>query len=881
MAAPAPARIPVTEPPQPTKQPPARLLPPEPRPIVRSSRWLRVLLVAIALFLALDYGVSAFLRTGWLNARFTRRLEAAFGRPVEVSNYSFSLLEGPRLEANYITVGEDPRFGKEYFLRADQLAVGLRWSALLRGRVELGALSFTNPHLNLVHLPDGEWNLESWLPRPPGRLGAISAVNRGTARPERIEIAGGRIDFKSGGDKLPFALTDVEGGVEQVAPGSGSWRMDLRAQPFRAAVAVQQAGELRLTGIVGGTSSRLRPANLRLDWSDASLSDVLRLARGTDYGVRGLLAFQLAARTEGSGWRYTSRAELSQLHGWNSPPRADDPSANFIVDARWVPGKGRLELTRATIDTPDSKISATGGAEWSFDPRSSRIIPEGTQLELISPGVQLGDLLTWFRAFHPGVEDGVALSGRAGVDLTISGWPPRIENGAIATEGATLSGGGILDGLHLSHAVVEFSPRRITIPPATIATSNGAQFLHVQASVDRRAKSQSDWALDGKSKKVQALIASASALGYRLPEGWSLDGPAQFHLAWKGASWPAVRRTAGSIRLAGLKIHAPFLNREITQVKATVNLSPVETKIQLASADAFAANWSGTLERQRDNGSWNFALAANELNAADMDRWLNPQRRESLLDRVFPFLAPSPRPASVPTWLKGNGTISLGEFMLAPFNLRQVYAQARVEGRRLEISQSHANFYGGTIRGSGSIELTSQPSYVINSTFRNVNLNQMTARTLTLAGLFGGVASGKLQVSAKGLGRDALLRSLHCRGEAQVRNGDYPELRLDELPESGRRALGIPAFRQASAEFVCENGQVRFSRLMLKTQNETFSGRGDVDFQRRLNLDLQSAALKPASNLTKTKTDPRPIFHLTGTIRTPVLTHLSARSAPK
>ena len=879
MAAPAPARIPVTEPPLPKKQPPARLLSPEPRPIVRSSRWLRVILLAIALFLAFDYGVSAILRTGWLNGRLTHRLEAAFGRPVEVSNYSFSLLEGPRLEANYITVGEDARFGSEYFLRADQLAVGLRWPALLRGRVELGTLSFSNPHLNLVHLPDGQWNLESWLPRPPERLGAVSAVNRGTARPERIEISGGRIDFKSRTDKLPFALTDVEGGVEQVAPGS--WRMDLRAQPFRAAVAVQQAGELQLTGIVGGTSSRLRPANLHLDWKDASLSDVLRLARGTDYGVRGLLVFQLAAQTEGFGWRYASRATLSQLHGWNLPPSANDPSANFTADARWVPGKGRLELTHAAIDTPDSNLSAAGRVDWSFDPQSSRIVVKGTQLELTSPGIQLGDLLTWFRAFHPGVDDGVTLSGRASAALTIAGWPPRIESGVIATEGATLSAGSALESLHLDPATAQFSPRKISIPPATVVTGNGAQFIRVQAIVNRRIESQSDWLLDGKSRNVQALIASASALGYRLPEGWSLDGPAQFHFELKGAAWPVVRRSVGSIRLAGLKIHAPFLNREITQVRATVSVSPGNTRIQLASADAFAANWSGALERKGTDGSWDFALAASDLNAADMDRWLNPERRESLLDRVFPFLAPSPRPAPVPSWLKGNGTISLGQFTLAPYTLRQVHANVSAVGRQVEISQSQADFYGGTIQGSGSIQLTGQPSYVIKAAFRNVNLSQLTARTLTLAGLFGGVASGDLHISAKGLGRDALLHSLSCRGEAQVRNGEYPELRLNGPSEAGRRVLGIPAFPQASADFACENGRIHFSRLMLKTQNGIFSGTGDLDFQRRLNLELHSPFAGPAATSFSEAGDPPSIFHLTGTLRAPVLSRIPARPTPK
>ncbi|HEV2341306.1 MAG TPA: AsmA family protein, partial [Candidatus Acidoferrales bacterium] len=250
----------------------------------RVHRWLRIFLVVIVAGLALDYGLSLLLEFGWLNHALTRRLEAAFGRPVDVAHYSFSMLAGPRLEADRVTVAEDPRFGNEYFLRADSLTIGLRWSALLRGRIEFGPVSLSGPSLNLVRLPDGEWNLESWLPRPRGSLPTAPAPARASLRLQRIDLSGGRVNFKEGAGKLPLALASVEGSVEQVSPGS--WRVDLQAQPFRAAVVVQQAGVLSLTGIVGGTSSRLRPASFELNWDDASLSDVLRLLRGNDYGVR-------------------------------------------------------------------------------------------------------------------------------------------------------------------------------------------------------------------------------------------------------------------------------------------------------------------------------------------------------------------------------------------------------------------------------------------------------------------------------------------------------------------------------------------------------------------------------------------------------------------
>src|SRR5215472_8813894 len=338
----------VETPPLASPETPAR----EPRP--RRRRKWRILLGIVAALVLVDLGISAAFELGWLHRTLTNRLEAAFGRPIEVSNYSFSLLEGPRIEANYITVGEDPRFGSEYFLRADQVAAGLRWSALLRGKLEVGSLFISNPSLNLVRLPDGEWNLESWLPRPPGTLVQAAGENAPTRRPHLIEISNGRINFKQGDTKLPFAFISVDGSLEDAQ--TGGWRINLEAQPFRAAVNLQEAGELTLRGFVGGTSSRLRPASLKLNWDAASISDVLRLFRGSDYGMRGALSLQLTARTEGYDWNFSSSTQFRHLHRWDLPLRADDPAANLNIQAAWDSEEARLAINQASIELPRSNV---------------------------------------------------------------------------------------------------------------------------------------------------------------------------------------------------------------------------------------------------------------------------------------------------------------------------------------------------------------------------------------------------------------------------------------------------------------------------------------------------------------------------------------------
>src|SRR5271166_6403006 len=149
---------------------------------MRKRRWLGLAFAAAILLLA-KTGVSGALEHGWARRTLLARLAASFGRPVDVGRFQMSLLSGLRLEADSVSVAEDPRFGQEYFLRAQQLTAGLRWTALLRGRIEFGVVSLSQPSLNLVRLPDGSWNIESWLPPASQPLPSSAAARADAGTP--------------------------------------------------------------------------------------------------------------------------------------------------------------------------------------------------------------------------------------------------------------------------------------------------------------------------------------------------------------------------------------------------------------------------------------------------------------------------------------------------------------------------------------------------------------------------------------------------------------------------------------------------------------------------------------------------------------------------
>ena len=124
------------------------------------QRWWKPALAIVLTVIALQVGVFLLVRTHRVHAYLVVHLERAFGRQVEVETFNARILPSPQLDANGITVGEDPSFGHEYFLRAERLSVGLRWMGLLRGHFEFGTMSLARPSLILVHNAEGRWNLE-------------------------------------------------------------------------------------------------------------------------------------------------------------------------------------------------------------------------------------------------------------------------------------------------------------------------------------------------------------------------------------------------------------------------------------------------------------------------------------------------------------------------------------------------------------------------------------------------------------------------------------------------------------------------------------------------------------------------------------------------
>ena len=874
--------------------------------------WLRAILIGGVLLLAASFGFSRALRANAARRYLIAHLAASFGRPVDVSWFDFSLLDGARIEAHFVSVSEDPHFGGEYFLRTETLKAGLGWRALLTGRFEFGSVSLSRPSLNLARDAEGHWNIERWLPPAPpagtrpgfvGPLVPSSQVQ--AARPYRIDVEGGRINFKQGANKSPFALVNVSGRVAQ--DGAGRWQLDLEARPMRAGVELQDIGTLRLRGSIAGTTARLQPADLNLTWRAASVADALRLARQNDYGMRGQLALDLSARiapqatspitsvdSGGAQWSISGVARFTGMHGWRLPGRGTDPAANLSVEVNWRLGERRAEIRKLLLEMPGSRVQGVGDLDWArvFQP----------QLHIESSTLALGDVLSWYRALRPEVAEDLRADGALGVDLKIGGWPIQFQQGGIASVGGTLTAKSLSAPLRIgalkasvSHGGIDFAPTQISWVSKSVAVQRDEasslnaprDSFELRGSLFPRADGVFHWPLDwnfsmeGTTPRVQNWLDLTAALAQPINSGWTAEGGLAVKMRGTHLAVSPPVPWLGTMDFLGLALSPAYINQPVQLPKAHVEFAPLQKTITLSTAEAFGAIWHGSIARKYSDTEWTFDLTADHLDSADLDRWLGPRARPGFFARFAGLnsataAAVSPADAVV-TRLAAHGRLRAGSIDVPPMQIEQFDGEAELAGRAIRIRKAQAEFFGGKISGSFDAQLLPDPSYAFQGHFDRVNLAQLARAVPFLNERIGGSASATLTLSAHGVGRQDLIDSMQGEGTLTGQNDTVRGLELSaEISGDDPDPLPEP-FTSIQGMYRIQHKGIDLANFVLDNSRGRHLAEGRIDFSHALNLRVHSSIFQAAA--APGLASP-PNFTLSGTIENPKLVLPSAVSKP-
>jgi len=844
--------------------------------VFRLRKWWKLGLAFLLALIALQEGVSLLVRTARARAFLTRQLRSSFGRDVEVRQFSASLLPSPQLDAYGISVGEDPAFGHEYFLRTEHLSAGLRWTGLLRGKFELGRLQLERPSLILVRDQEGRWNLERWLPAATAAAAerATGDSGKGAASAyhlERIDVNDGRVNFKLGDNKTSFAFLQVAGTVEQTA--MGRWSLDVTAEPWRSGVPLQLAGTVRVRGDVAGTSARLQPAHFEISWEKSSLADVFRLIGGRDFGVRGLFAAEATAASSGASrpgirnvapgdWIFTVRARASGIHRWDLTERDDNPLVSLRASGRWNPGVGIMDADELVVESPRSNLRGTASLRNVAEP--------SLEIRMNSAGVQAADLLDWYRAFRPGVAEQIRAVQYFTGAASFQGWPLSLNELAFSSPGGHWTVPGFAGPVEVRAVRGGTEQQKLVVEPFTVSIPTGKTVSAFGKTVavsgntlggsgatatlslvhDFYAKA-GGIRIEGQAARIQDIFGLANAFGRPLQNGWELRGraAADVHWDWRAGTVPAW---SGRADLTQATLQVAGLNQPVQLENMRAEWRNALRKFTLGRVTAFGATWSGSVEQPRilpsdfgetETAPWSFQLQADHLDAAELDRWIGPRARPGWLQRLLPpalggASAPEPR-SIVLRRVRASGDLRVDELTIEKIKLKQFRADTKLDALELSMRNVQAQWSGGQVAGSVDAAFSAKPRYDIVASFERISITQ-TPWLAQLSDRLAGTAYGRLELHAGGIGREALLSSLDGKGEIHLAG---VELRGWDVPGTmalGEWKTGTSRWTAGVGTFHLSDGGFDLNSLRLASPSGEFLLKGSVSFSEDADLTAES-----------------------------------------
>jgi len=786
-----------------------------------------------------------------LRTRIVESISLAMGRPVEVASVSLRLLPQPGFELENFVVYDDPAFGAEPMLRADEVTASLRLASLLRGRLQIARLDLTEPSLNMVRNSEGHWNLEALLERAEKLPVGPTAEARLETRPAfpYIEAGRGRINFKLGQEKKPYALTDADFSLWQ--DSENTWSMRLKAQPMRTDFNLSDTGLIRVNGSWQRAATlRDTPLNFSLAWERAQLGQLTKLLYGGDQGWRGTV--NLAATLTGIPANLAVSTDAS----------ADDFRHYDIM------GGGSIRLaahctaqystTNQTISQVDCQspvghgmIAVSGSIAHLLDSRNY-------DLTFATQDLPLESLLALVRHAKPGVPDDLLASGQLGAKVTIR----RTTDAGLVWEG-----GGETSEFHLtssaSNADLALDRVRFAlVPPTAAKTAQTTPDSHVEIGPLHVALGKTTPALvhgwisrSGYGFQVegdvqlQRFLQTLHLMGIpALPT--TADGSARLDVQIAGAWSGAAPRATGAAQLHSIQAELLGWKEPLEIASATLVLTPDRTSVRNLNATVAGATWRGSLLLPRpcrvpETCPVNFDLHADQIALERLNQLLNPK---AATRPWYRFLS-SPAISGSPYLLKVNATgkLTANQVLAGKFVAHHLSANLELQNGKLLLSDVHADVLGGKHSGEWTADFSRKPpEYSGKGTVERVELGQL-AQVMNDDWITGS-ATATYRVNASGLTSAELLASAGGSFRLEAWDGVLPHIVL----AGAKTPLQM---RHLAAYFVLRNGKFEIQDGKLATGNGTYEISGSASLNHTLNVKLTR--------------DGAPGFDISGTIREP------------
>jgi len=840
----------------------------------------RVVAAAVVILLGLFLlrpGVSR------LKARITNSISRAVARPADIGSVHLRFLPQPGFDLSNLVIYEDPAFGAEPMLRAPEVTAVVRLTSLMRGRLEISRLELSEPSLNLVRREDGRWNWEALLERTARTPLAPTAKPKSEARPgfPYIEANSGRINFKAGQEKKPYALLNADFALWQES--ENAWGVRLKAEPLRTDMNLSDTGLLRMNGVWQRAGSlRETPLQFGLDWDRAQLGQMTKLVSGNDKGWRGGVHLSATLGGTPAAMQVATDASIEDFR------RYDIASSEGLrlaahCDGRYNSAEGVVHEIFCSAPVGDGSITLHGDAGL---PGVHKV-----DLTLNVEGVPMTGVVQLARRAKKNLPADLIPTGSVQGNFVVR------ELGA-STHGPEFRGKGEIADLRLQSASnkVDVSPGSVPFVltsddaniraakknsrrssatvflPEVFPAANGlrVEYGPFPVALGQTAPAQArGWI--GRSGycmvirgngQVSQTLRLASLLGLPALKA-TVEGAAQMNVeiagSWtgnvSGASGFSSPEVTGDVQLSNVRATVRGVNGPIEISSAVLHLSPDEARVDKLSAWAAEARWTGSVSLPRGCGMpgacvVHFNLNTESVGLSNLRAWLGSQPSERRWYQVLSSVGPT-TPSFLQN-LRASGKVSVGRLQIRNVSAERIMATLDLDRGKLKISDLRAELMGGKHLGEWQADFTaSPPVYKGSGTFTAMSLQQ--ASDAMHDSWVSGTAGSTYRLSGTGANSGEFWQSAEGELQFDLRDGVLPHVTLKDDEGPLRVAHWQGRARLHAGKIDLEKGKIISSA-------GAYEIRGNASLGRALDFKLSSGDGKSAGAL---------VYSITGTVWEP------------
>ena len=664
-----------------------------------------------------------------LKSRIIASLSAGVGCPVDIGSVHLRLLPQPGFDLENLVVYDDPAFGAEPMLRANQVTANLRLTSLIRGRMEIARLDLAEPSLNLTHSMNGPWNLEGLLQHAAKMPTAPTGKSKSEPRPAfpYIEATAGRINFKSGAEKTSYALTNADFSLWQES--ENLWGMRLKAQPFRTDMNLNDTGMLQVSGTWQRSDSLPEtPLQFQAEWNRAQLGQLTKFFSGNDRGWRGSAQvdvklsgtpaklhlstnaavddFRRYDITSGKALRLAAHceAEYSSLTHEFHAMKCDAPVNKGVITLTGEMGlpvghRYAVEMTAENVPADAAAILIERAKKNLPDDLSAEGTVNG-KFSMQADGMkQHWDGLGEIADFRLSSGENKSEIGPATVPFVLAGAP------ASGTRRQSARAGGMRfpEEVHIEFGPVTIRGKNTgSTIQGWIARSGYALSLAGQSEIPRVLQ----LARLAGIAAFPATPEGSAQLDLQIVGSWASES-AGHHTGFAG---PQV---TGSAKLQNVQIAVRGVENTAEITSADLRLLPDQVRLTKLNAKAAGSDWTGSLEMPRGCGepdacAVHFALNTNQAALIRLNEWINVSTKKKPWYRVLE--ASSPTGSSLLVRLQASGRVTADRLQLPGTTATHLSANVSLQDGKLQLSELTADFAGGEHKGEWQVDFSSKPA---------------------------------------------------------------------------------------------------------------------------------------------------------------------------